>query len=91
MDSKDIVQIAGALCTVIASLAVSRHQVSKHEVQIEAHAEWLAALETSSQLLKQQQDNHTGQIEQLMRDLRGAIDRLQQIALDLAGTKQNRN
>lgn len=91
MDSKDIVQIAGALCTVIASLAVSRHQVSKHEVQIEAHAEWLGNLETSTALLKQKQDSHTEQIDQLMRDLRGAIDRLQNIALDLAGIPARRN
>lgn len=87
MDSKDIIQITGAICTVIASLAVSRHMVGKHESQIEAHAEWLAQLETATQLLKQKQENHTDQISQLMVDLRGAIDRLQQIALDLAGTK----
>lgn len=91
MDSKDIIQITGAICTVIASLAVSRYQVGKHEERIEAHADWLVQLETSTQLLKQKQDSHTDQIDQLMRDLRGAIDRLQQIALDLAGSTRNRN
>lgn len=90
MEPKDIIQVAGAVCTVIASFAIVRHQVAKHEDQIEAHAEWLATLETTTALLKQKQEGHTEQIDQLMRDLRGAIDRLQQIALDLAGTR-NRN
>lgn len=91
MDSKDIIQITGAICTVIASLAVSRYQVGKHEEQIEAHAEWLANLETSTQLLKQKQDSHTEQIDRLMGDLKQAVDKLQQIALDLVGLSPRRN
>lgn len=91
MDSKDIIQITGAVCTVIASLAVSRYQVGKHESQIEAHAEWLAQLETSTQLLKQKQDGHSTQIERLMEDLKAAVEKLQHIALDLAGFSTRRN
>lgn len=91
MESKDILQITGAVCTVVASLAVSRHQVGKHESQIEAHAEWLANLETATQLLKQKQDSHTEQIDRLMGDLKQAVDKLQQIALDLVGLSPRRN
>lgn len=90
MDSKDILQIAGAVCTVVASLAISRHQVGKHEEQIEAHAEWLANLETATQLLKQKQDSHTEQIDRLMVDLKQAIDKLQNIAIDLVGLAPRR-
>ena len=91
MEPKDILQIAGAIVTVIASLAVSRHQVAKHESQIEAHAEWLAQLETASQLLKQKQDSHTDQIEGLMRELKRAIDKLQEIAIELVSLSPRRN
>lgn len=86
MEAKEILQVTGAVCTVIASLAVSRHMVGKHEIQIDAHAEWLARLETSTQLLKQKQDSHTERIDTLMADLKEVVDKLQQIALDLATT-----
>lgn len=85
MEPKEILQVTGAVCTVIASLAVSRYQVGRHESQIEAHAEWLAQLETATQLLKQKQDSHSDQIDQIMRDLKDAIKDLQNIALQLAG------
>ena len=91
MDSKDILQITGAVCTVVASLAVSRHQVGKHETQIEAHAQWLANLETSTQLLKQKQDSHSDQIDRLMTDLQRAVEELQNIAKDLIRISPVRN
>lgn len=91
MELRDILQAVGAVGTVIASLAVSRHQVGKHEERIEAHADWLASLETATQLLKQKQDSHSEQIETLVRDLRQAVSNLQQIAIDLAGLSPKRN
>lgn len=91
MDAKDIIQITGAVCTVIASLAVSRYQVGKHEERIEAHADWLAQLETSTQLLKQKQDSHSDQIDRLMTDLQRAVDELQNIAKDLIRISPSRN
>lgn len=84
MEPKDIVQIIGALVTVVASLAVSRHQVGKHEERIESHSGRIASLETEGKLLKQKQDSHSDQIDNLMKDLKDAVNKLQQIAIDFA-------
>jgi len=84
VELRDILQIAGAIVTVISSLAVSRHQVSKHETTIEQHSAKIAQIETQVALLDQGQTNHAAQIDALVRDLREAVSNLQRIALDLA-------
>ncbi len=84
MELRDILQVAGAIVTVISALAVSKHQVSKHETTIDQHSAKIAAIETQVALLDQGQSNHAAQIEALVRDLREAVTNLQRIALDLA-------
>lgn len=84
MESRDIIEVVGALCTVAAALAVAKHQVAQHDAKIGSHDDRIAALETETALLKQEQGSHRRQIEDLVIELRGAVSSLQRVALDLA-------
>lgn len=84
MEVRDILDAAIPVATVAASLGVARHQVAKHDSQIEIHAERLSALEIEAALLKQEQGSHRRQIDELVLELRAAVSNLQRVALDLA-------
>ena len=84
METRDIIQVVGALCTIAASLGVSKHQVGQHDAKIDSHDERIAGLETETALLKQEQGSHRRQIDDLVTELRAAVLSLQRVAIDLA-------